>query len=93
MESTREDFRELRHEVRDGFHGTHARLDIMNGRVTKGEIESAAHAIQIKALEEALREIDAQGKTDEGPVRRRDVFVFMAGGGALLSALKFMGLL
>lgn len=44
----------LDESIRDGFEGTHRRLDAINGRVGRAEIEQARQDQRLKVLEHAV---------------------------------------
>lgn len=79
------------HDVRDtlaeqmqmGFGGITARLDVLNGRVGKGEVSDAEHRIRLENLERSDRErraVPVQGAAieEQAAITRRDLKV--AGG-------------
>jgi hypothetical protein len=105
-EVTREELREIVNDVRDtiteqmarGFGAVNARLDVLNGRVGKGEVQGGEHGVRLVNLE---REIFRTGRRrgsradDDAPgerssITRRDVGVFVAGIGAVVSVLVFL---
>jgi hypothetical protein len=86
------------HDVRDtlsdqiqlGFGGITARLDVLNGRVGKGEISDAETRIRIENLEREVREkrnqgIPAAGAAieEQAAITRRDLKVAVAAVGAM----------
>lgn len=90
-------------EMRTGFDRTHARLDVLNGRVAKSEtdiventVEIVKHTERIKTLftrlfERRTRERrDVEPETEKRPITRRDVVLVVGGGAGLLAVVKFL---
>lgn len=83
------------HDVRDtlseqmqlGFGGITARLDVLNGRVGKGEVVDAEHRVRIEALErdrlERGRPSADASPDDTAALTRRDLKVAVAAIGAM----------
>lgn len=84
------------HDVRDtlseqmqlGFGGITARLDVLNGRVGKGEVVDAEHRVRIEALERERTERGRPITPDASPddtaaLTRRDLKVAVAAIGAM----------
>ena len=75
MPITRDDLSDLRNDVREGFSGIHARLDITNGRIGKAEVDIAQHDVRIKNVEREVfhrRRDDRDDRSDDDQDRRRD---------------------
>jgi hypothetical protein len=80
------------HDVRDtlatqiqiGFSGLAARLDILNGRVGRGEVSDAEHRIRLDNLEREAREkrsaspATGVGIEEQAAITRRDLKVSVA---------------
>lgn len=79
------------HDVRDllgaqmqtGFGGINARLDVLNGRVGKGEVNDAEHRIRLDNLERLEREKRSQpvqgvAIEEQAAITRRDLKVAVA---------------
>jgi hypothetical protein len=87
------------HDVRDtlsdqiqlGFGGITARLDVLNGRVGKGEISDAETRIRIENLEREVREkrsaqsvpVVGAAIEEQAAITRRDLKVAVAAIGAM----------
>lgn len=95
---TREEFRELRDDLVDrmtaGFTGVHQRLDVLNGRVGKGEVAIGETCVRLTNLErETFRAPGRRVERDEQPgsgVTRRDVQMVAIGGGGIVACWKFV---
>lgn len=96
---TKEDLRDLRDQVLDemrlGFGRTHERLDILNGRIGKNEVETGKHEIRLRNVEKAVfdrRHAEPRHLSDpeQRSVKRRDVTLIIAGGAGLLLTIKFL---
>jgi len=72
---TKEDLRDMRDDlksdIRDGFDAITERLDILNGRVGKGEVTLGEHGVKIGALEREI--FQPNGKPKVGDAERRQV--------------------
>jgi hypothetical protein len=80
------------HDVRDtlsaqiqiGFSGIATRLDLLNGRVVKGEVNDAEHRIRLDNLERDARErrsaspATGAGIEEQAAITRRDLKVSVA---------------
>lgn len=83
-------------EMREGFSRTHARLDLLNGRVGKSEVEIGRLQERVKTLfarvfdrryhERRGEHGDAEGRA----ITRRDVAVAVGGGAAIVGTIKFL---
>src|SRR5690606_37355826 len=84
---------DLAQSMASGFGGVHGRLDVLNGRTAKGEAAAAAMDVRIHNLE---REVFRRGRKDSEPdeekrsITRRDVSVFVVGGGAILGLFELI---
>jgi hypothetical protein len=102
---TRDELRDLRNDIvgrmTDGFSGVHTRLDTLNGRTSKGEVAIAAADVRMTNLEREVfrrRRVGSVDADDTGTPRvsasrafgQREVQIFLAGGGALIAAWKFV---
>lgn len=97
-EINREDIRDLREEIlkqiESGFLRVNTRLDIINGRVGKGEIESATHQAKLANLEREIFPRGGRRKIDpvdrpKGSISERDVRIVLATIGIQTSVLLF----
>jgi len=97
--STKADVRDMRDqllgEMREGFDRTHARLDLLNGRVSKSEIEIGKHSERIKTLfarivDRRHHERRQDEEAERRPITRRDVALIGTGLGMGLATLKFL---
>jgi hypothetical protein len=86
MDVTREDLKELRADLNHGFSGVHQRLDVLNGRVRKGEISRAEHELRLGSLE-------SSGRGDAKPITKRDLAVASATAAVVVVVLQMLGLL
>ena len=90
---------QLSKQIDAGFNRINMRLDILNGRVGKGEVESAQHGMQLKNIERELFPAGGRRKTDpdERPapvplpslVSNRDVRMVVAGVTGTIGVLAF----
>lgn len=89
-------------EMRAGFKGVHERQDVTNGRVNAGEVQGAAHGVQIKNLEAEVfhrRKTDhyrhlhpvskAPSTGDDRSISQRDVRMVAIGAGGLTAIVGF----
>ncbi len=90
-EVTGEELRDMRdtvlETVREGFDRTHQRLDVLNGRVGKNEVDTGRHDIRLTVLE---RRHGVRRSADQASITRRDVTVAVGGGAAIIAALKLL---
>ena len=95
---TRDEFRELRDDLVErmsaGFTGVHSRLDVLNGRVGKGEVAIGETGVRLTNLERETfrapgRRVDPEGRT-ERLLTRRDVQMVAIGGGGIVACWKFV---
>ena len=73
----------LSQQIQQGFNGMNARLDVLNGRVGKGEVSDAEHRIRLDNLEREAREKRAQpvqgaAIEEQAAITRRDLKVGVA---------------
>jgi uncharacterized 2Fe-2S/4Fe-4S cluster protein (DUF4445 family) len=73
----------LSDQIQSGFTGITARLDVLNGRVGKGEVSDAEHRIRLDNLERLEREkrsTPAAGTAieEQAAITRRDLKVAVA---------------
>ncbi len=96
---TKADLRDVRDqildEVRSGNDRTHERLDVLNGRVGRGEVQAGKHDERLKNVEYEVfdrrkQERRGTGESEKQPIRRRDVTLVVAGGAALVAIVKFI---
>jgi hypothetical protein len=70
---TKEDLWDVRDtlsaEAMRGFGGVHERLDVLNGRVGRGEVQAGEHGVRLVNLE---REVFKRRRTDAGDVTPED---------------------
>lgn len=69
-------------EMREGFAGIHARQDVTNGRVNKGEVNLARHDERLSTIERRTFNRRKPG-AESAPLTRRDLAV---GVGVLIAA-------
>lgn len=86
---------QLGKQIEAGFLRVNTRLDILNGRVGKGEIESAIHQAKLENLEREIFPRGGRRKVDpiarpKGNISERDVRVVLATIGIQTSALLFV---
>lgn len=83
---TKEDLWDLRDTLsrqnKDGFDGVHERLDVLNGRVGKNEVQGGEHGVRLINLEREVfkrrrSDTDDEAK-DAAPITRRDLTVALA---------------
>jgi hypothetical protein len=92
----------LTERLEDGFDGMNRRLDTLNGRVGKGETTTAEHGVRLQNIERvvfsqqerheheetALKKRVDEGTSETKSITRRDVTVFLAGGGGVYAVIK-----
>jgi len=106
MDITRADIERMENRLttlaKDGFDGVNSRLDVLNGRVGKGEVLTGEHRVRLENLErqvftrqerheheETAREKrEHEGASESRSITRRDVAVFLAGGGGVYAVIK-----
>lgn len=83
---TKEDLWDVRDrlsaEAQQGFNGVHERLDVLNGRVGRGEVQAGEHGVRLVNLEREVFkrrrsnvEEHAPDDPDAAPITRRDLKV------------------
>jgi hypothetical protein len=73
----------LAEQMRHGFGSVNARLDVLNGRVGKGEVSDAEHRIRLDNLERIEREkrnapVQGAAIEEQAAITRRDLKVAVA---------------
>lgn len=73
----------LAEQMRHGFGSITARLDLLNGRVGKGEVSDAEHRIRLDNLERIEREkrsapVNGPAIEEQAAITRRDLKVAVA---------------
>ena len=99
MGPTREEFERMYADMKDGFAGVHNRLDLLNGRVGKGEVAQENLRTRTVSLEKEMFHVDRAGRRDNDPETRqttwnkREGFMIGIGIGVLWGVLKVLELL
>lgn len=96
--STKADLRDVRDsildEMRAGFDRIHARLDLLNGRVSKSELEIGRHHERLKTLFARMFERRHHQRRDaakdQRPLTKRDIGLVVGGGAGLIAVIKFL---
>lgn len=97
----KEDLRELKQEIREGFAGVHARQDKTNGRLGEVEVVQAFHKATMEGMQ---RDIQTQHRRHESrrtvdpppedgpksPVTQREVRLVLSTLGASVGLLKLL---
>ncbi len=92
----KQDFREFRDEMREGFKGVHERQDKTNGRLLEVEKIQFGHTAEIKGINGDLhRRHEARRSTDpppedgpKSPITRRDVTLVIGTAGTVIGVFK-----
>lgn len=77
--------------IDDGFAGTHRRLDALNGRIGKNEVDIAAHEVRLDTLDEShlhRRVTDATPAAGGQSFTRREKTLATLGLGLLVGIAK-----
>lgn len=91
---TREEFDRLYTTIDEGFRGTHERLDVLNGRIGKGEVAFAVSDARLASVEQEVFTHPQRRKIDvEEPPRvsrKRDHALVALGVATIVAAVKFL---
>lgn len=84
---------DLTQSMASGFGGVHGRLDVLNGRTAKGETAVAELRVKIANLDREVfhrRKPATDGESEKRSITRRDVSMFVVGGGAILGLFELI---